>query len=431
VVDDQSMTELDTVVVGGGLAGLVAAATAGAAGRRVLVLDPRPPGGRARCDRRDGFVLNRGPRALYLGGPGRQALEHLGLDVSAGAPPPTEGSSVVVGGRPHRAPDGPVGLARTTALTMREKVAFGRTLARVPGLDTSTLTGVSVTSWLDDLGLGGTPRLLAEAYLRLATYVHAPDLLDAGAAVANLQLALGAGVRYLDGGWQSIVDALVALGAFEVQTLEARSITPATTTSSVEVTTTAGPLRARSVVVATGTPAAAAALLGANAPELGGLGPVVTAACLELGLRRRPDRSFLIGGDEATYLSTHAPAARLAPPGHALVHVLRYHPVGTAGDTSADDDRAALWRTAEAAGVARDDVVVERFLARMVVSGSVPTAASGGLAGRPSVAHDTRPGVLLAGDWVGPRGLLADAAIDSGHEAGRLAGVRSGTMSVP
>jgi hypothetical protein len=31
------------------------------------------------------------------------------------------------------------------------------------------------------------------------------------------------------------------------------------------------------------------------------------------------------------------------------------------------------------------------------------------------------PGVTLAGDWVGPDGLLGDAALASGRAAGRLA----------
>ncbi len=307
----------------------------------------------------------------------------------------------------------------------------------MPRLDAGTLTGVSVASWLDDLGLRGTPRLLLEAYLRLATYIDAPDLLDAGAAVANLQLAIGAGVRYLDGGWQSIVDALVATGGFEVRALEARSVDPARDNETVVVDTTAGCL-----------PACPVGRRGLRHPDRGGhaarrartRAPTPTAR--RTGGDRRllgargcaapPGRSFVIGGDEATYLSTHAPAARLAPPGHALVHVLRYHPGGVPAAPDTDADRAALWRTAAAAGVARDDVVVERFLGRMAVSGSVPTAGAGGLAGggRPTVAHDARPGVFLAGDWVGPCGLLADAAISSGQHAGQQAVERSGTMSV-
>lgn len=428
-MDEQVTTDWDVVVVGGGLAGLVAAATAAAEGRRVLVLDPHPLGGRARCDERDGFVLNRGPRALYLGGSARTTLEELGVDVSAGGPPPTRGTSVALGGRLHRAPDGPASLLRTTAMTAREKAAFGLALARVPRLDPALLAGTSVTAWLDDLGLRGAPRLLAAAYVRLATYVDAPDVLDAGAAVANLQLALADGVRYLDGGWQSIVDALVAIGGFEVRPHEASSISWEGTDCAIEVQTGGGRHRARSVVVATGTPVAARKLLGPAATDLGSVGPTVTAACLELGVRRQPTRTFVVGGDEPVYLSTHAPAARLAPPAHALVHVLRYHPVGIATDP--DADRAQLWRMAEAAGVDRDDVVVHRFLARMVVSGSVPDAAAGGLAGRPAVVHPNRPGVLLAGDWAGDRGMLADAAVASGRAAGRHAAERSATMAVP
>lgn len=428
-MDEQVTTDWDTVVLGGGLAGLVAASTAGAAGGRVLLLDPHPLGGRARCDGRDGFVLNRGPRALYLGGSARAVLEDLGVDVAAGGPPPTRGSSVSIRGHLHRAPDGPTSLLRTTAMTAREKAAFGRALARVPKLDPAQLVGTSVSAWLDGLGLQGAPRLLAAAYVRLATYVDAPDVLDAGAAVANLQLALAGGVRYLDGGWQSLVDALVALGGFEVRALEATSIGPEDPLGRVEVRTAGATHLTRSVVVATGTPAAAAKLLGSRADDVGPVGPTVTAACLELGVRRPPAHTFVVGGDEPVYLSTHAPAARLAPPGHALVHVLRYHPVGTASD--ADADRAQLWRLAEAAGVDRDDVVVHRFLARMVVSGSLPHAASGGLAGRPAMAQPDRPGVLLAGDWVGDRGMLADAAVASGRAAGRRAAERSATMAVP
>jgi hypothetical protein len=51
----------------------------------------------------------------------------------------------------------------------------------------------------------------------------------------------------------------------------------------------------------------------------------------------------------------------------------------------------------------------------------MPRAETGGLAGRPRVTDSGQPGVLIAGDWVGPEGLLADASLASGHEAGRQA----------
>ena len=55
-----------TFVVGGGLAGLTAAATLAQAGRPVTLLEGTGHlGGRARTRRRDGFGLNLGPHAVY------------------------------------------------------------------------------------------------------------------------------------------------------------------------------------------------------------------------------------------------------------------------------------------------------------------------------------------------------------------------------
>jgi phytoene dehydrogenase-like protein len=87
------------------------------------------------------------------------------------------------------------------------------------------------------------------------------------------------------------------------------------------------------------------------------------------------------------------------------------------GATEARADRALLEAHLAHAGVREEDVVTSRFLARMVVAGSVPVAARGGLSGRPAAGATGLPGVYLAGDWVGPAGLLADAALASGHAA--------------
>jgi phytoene dehydrogenase-like protein len=68
----------DVVVVGGGLAGLVAATTAARAGRRVVLLEGHDLGGRAQVDRRNGFAFNRGPRALYRDGAARRCSTSWG-----------------------------------------------------------------------------------------------------------------------------------------------------------------------------------------------------------------------------------------------------------------------------------------------------------------------------------------------------------------
>jgi hypothetical protein len=65
--------------------------------------------------------------------------------------------------------------------------------------------------------------------------------------------------------------------------------------------------------------------------------------------------------------------------------------------------------------------VHERSLHRLVVAHGAPTAAGGGLSGRPVIDALGIPGVFVAGDWVGPEGLLADAAAASGTAAARAA----------
>jgi phytoene dehydrogenase-like protein len=183
---------------------------------------------------------------------------------------------------------------------------------------------------------------------------------------------------------------------------------------SVDVTTAAGAWNAGAAIIAGGGPRAAMRLLGRD-PGWGDLGDPVTAACLDLGLTRPGERPVLFGLSEPLYLSTHCPPADLAPDGGAVVHVMRY------GARDAATDRDELARLATGAGIDRATVVQERFLARMHVAWSVPTPSSGGLPGRPPVAVPDHERVFVAGDWVGPVGMLADAAMSSGAAAAKHA----------
>ena len=141
----------------------------------------------------------------------------------------------------------------------------------------------------------------------------------------------------------------------------------------------------------------------------------MTAACLDLGLTRPPERPVLFGLSEPLYLSTHCPPADLAPEGGAVVQLMRY------GARDAVTDRRALDELAAAAGIDRSTIVEERLLAWMHVAWTIPTAAAGGLAGRPKAAVPAHDRLFVAGDWVGPVGLLGDAAIASGSAAATAA----------
>lgn len=394
------------VVIGAGLAGLAAGATAARAGAPVIIVEAHAPGGRARTDVRDGFTFNQGPHALYRGGPGRQALTRLGIR-TAGHSPPLLKSRALVSGRPH-------GWLSRRTLGPRAKAQIARAFARVVGADTSELAGRSTQQWIDSLGLGADAAMVLAAFVRVSTYVGDLDRLPAAVAVGQMRTGLKGGVEYLDGGWEQLTSGLLrcATAAGAQVRLHATAQHLSGGPGGWKVHTEAEVIRAAAVVVAAGRPGATRRLLPVE-PGWGDMGPAVTAACLDLGLRR-PGPRFVLGVDEPLYLSPHSPPGDLAPLGCGLVHVMRY------GSTSPAEDRQQLWEMAAATGITQADVLVQRFLPRMVVVNCLPSPERG-LAGRAPVAVPGAPGVYVAGDWAGPRGWLSDASLASGEQAGRLA----------
>ena len=171
-----------------------------------------------------------------------------------------------------------------------------------------------------------------------------------------------------------------------------------------------------------GGPDQAIRLIGSTPPAWTGLGPSPTAACLELGLRRLPHHRVVFGVDEPTYLSTHCPPADLAPPGHAVVHVMRYQPVD---DTMpADAQRALLREVVASAGIDGDDIVEERFLARMVVDRSPADGRRRG-PGRSPPVDGGRPPRRARGRRLGrPDRAAQRRRRGERREAGRLAADR-------
>jgi phytoene dehydrogenase-like protein len=407
----------DVVVVGAGLAGLAAGAAAAAAGpdRRVVVLDTRVAGGRARTDEHDGFRFNQGAHALYRGGAGRQVLRRLGVTVS-GRPPVLDDACALRDAELFVLPTGARRLMTTRLLGARGKSQIGALLSRLSRIDTTAMAGLTTNQWLDSLRLRPDARGLVATLVRVGTYAADFDTCSADAAARQLQMAVADGVDYLDGGWQSIVDGLADVATragAEIRTGErVLGLGRDGDSGPWTVTTAAGELGASTVVLAAGSPAAAIDLL----PDDPGwsLGPDTTAACLDLGLRHRPRPGVIFGVDRPLYLSTHCPPAELAPDGQVVVHLMRY------GARTAAADRGELWTLAARAGIAEADVVTQRFLHRMVVAHAMPIPGRG-LAGRPAVAVANQTGAFVAGDWVGPDGMLGDASLASGEAAGRAA----------
>lgn len=411
-------------VVGGGLAGLAAAAFAARAGAQVSLLERMAePGGRARTRDDKGFLFNMGPHALYRSGAAEAALAELGVAVP-GASPPTSGGLALHGGRMHALPGGFVSLLSTGLLRLPEKLELGRLLASLPSLDTSTHDGVSLAKYLRESVRHERTREVVAAIVRLTGYAHAPDAISAGAALAQLRHGLGQGVRYLDGGWQSLISELAQCAresgaelrsGVRVERLEHDGDVRALLLADGER------IECDAVILALGPDEASALVDEGRNPFLSASARAcipVRAACLDLGLERLPraKRCFALGIDRATYFSVHSASAKLAPVGKALIQAARYLAPGESPTREELEIEFDAMLDLLQPGW-REGMVTRRLMRELIVVNDLPQATRGGLPGRTPGAVDGIGGLWLAGDWVGPTGMLADACFASARVA--------------
>lgn len=309
--------------------------------------------------------------------------------------PASPNSVFVRNGVARRSPGGVLGLLRGLDDVVRSRP--------------EDLATISTSEWIERSLPSKRARAAAAALVRVTTFVADHDALSADVAAAQLRIGFFPGVRYLRGGWQSLVDALAAAAVQRGATLRTRAAVRLVhkETGGWTVALDEETLHADLLVVATGGPEAVGKLLGEKAPPAPG--PAAELSVLDLGLRNLPRRTrrFALGVDAPTYLSRHS------PPGHrdgALLSLASY----------AREPRAALEAMADTVQPGwREQVTLERFLPRMVAVSAIPTPAGGGLPGRPRT--DQGDGLYLAGDWVGPEGWLAGAAIASGAAAAAAA----------
>jgi phytoene dehydrogenase-like protein len=402
------------VVIGGGIAGLVAAAYLARSGMKPVLLESASQlGGRAQTSVTDGYCFNQGAHALYLAAEFNAVLDDLGVKVSGGKADVANGVALW-GDDVHGWPIRPSAEA-APPLDPAERTLLRAQLRRIGQGD---YDGRGQPLRAVTAALPPRVRSVIEALVRVTSYAHAPDLIDAGAAFDQLRQGFD-GAFYVNGGWGGLVEGLAAAArkaGAELRT-EARVSAVVRHESGWRVDILGQASIACDAVILAVPPsdavgiAASSKALAAISSELH---PARTMG-LDLGLSPgvRPRASFALGMTAPIYMSTPSAVANLAPEGAVLAHLVRYLGPEEAPkiETISElerlaDDLLPGWRSHETR---------RQRLVGMTVSHDIPRWQTRGRRAEARVAD--APGLYLAGDWIGDHGMLADASAASARDA--------------
>lgn len=417
-----TLAQLPVIIVGGGLSGLSAAAILARAGHTVTVFEKAStPGGRARTMQHGAFSFNQGAHAFYLGGPGEQLMNTLGVR-PGGSLPARDQFLALDDGKLHLFPTGVISLLRTTLLSLDAKGAFIHLFRTLKHADLTQLQQVSWQEWLEQQVQHPHLRQLLLALARLTTYTNAPEMIPASLVIP----LLNAQVRYLDGGWQTLVDGLRQIAGASGATIVTRARVAALEISEEghTVRLADGTASQASAVVLALDPQTASALVAngthKDVNRWAAQSVPARVACFDVALRRlpRPQHLYTLGIDRPFYYSVHSAWAKLAPEGSALIHTMKYLQPGEPAtpETTRHELEALLdvlqpgWRA---------EVMEQSFLPQMVASNAIVQVRQGSVAGRPGPAVPGIRNLYVAGDWVGAEGQLADACFASARSVAR------------
>jgi phytoene dehydrogenase-like protein len=418
----------DVIVIGGGLAGLTTTTFLARAGKAVTLFEQstKEIGGRARTSVFDGFYFNQGAHALYLSDTGAAVLRELGIAYTGGKPQTTKYD--IIHGKKYRLLIGSgSSVVGAKSLETSTENMINQFFDSFNENDFTRLENISVQEWIEGNVQNADAVEIIKSFVRLNTYGNDPTIQSAGSVLHQFQIYNLGGVMYLDGGWQTLVDGLVAAAT----NAKARIVMGKKATK-VQRSNSAGwlvslsdhtQISAKILVIATGPKDAHALFHDSERPEVLSKAvkeaKPVRMACLDVALRSLPQKDvlFALGIDSPLYFSVHSASAKLAPENGALIHVAKY--LGTSMESKPKEDGQELEELLDLLQPGwREVIVKKRPLPSMVVSNALVTAANGGLSGRshPKIEDS----LYIVGDWVGSEGLLSNACYASAKEAAQL-----------
>ena len=403
----------DCVVVGGGITGLTASIILAEAGLSVLLLEKsKKVGGRARTEVKEEAYLNLGPHALYSKGLSLKMLNDLGIHLKGNSP--KINGSLIYNERSYKLPTDPIQVLRSPLFSSKGKVELLSFYIKLYSQKLIVNPEVTVSDWLQQNIHEEQVRQFLLMLIRLSTYCDNPNLINVQEAFT--QLRLGKPI-YLDFGWQTMVKALtekaIALGVFIQTGISVKQVQGEF--PRFFVTLSDNTFVCTKNLLVTGSPKEAVKIIQGISTTVSLLDEFIPihAACMDIVLKSLPNSkiNFALSMDEGLYFSNHSSAATLSTTEkYSVIHVMKY--------LRSDFVHEELYKQEIESFLHRiqpgweEHVVFRRYLPKLTVTHVHPHR-------KQEITTDV-PGLLLAGDWVGTEGMLADRAFSSAKKAANL-----------
>lgn len=415
------MKNFDIVIVGGGLSGLTAAVYLSKLGKKVAVIEKgKHLGGRASTKEILGSSYNLGPHAFYKKGEALRILREIGIAVEGGSP--RLNGTIFFENLPYELPSTFISVLKTKLQSYKEKKEFIQLMLNLGTMEASKYNQQTLEQWAESTIKSKLNQQLFYTFCRLASYIHAPELVRADVVLRQLKLSLG-GAIYVHRGWQSIIDKLEEqgrkLGVTFLKNSIVKEIDVISNIKQVLLTTKKGEAQTLMAKWIISTVSPKELLTTVKGIQQSKVSDVLTnciavrAACLDVTVNHLTDstRHFSLDMNQSFYYSNHSHSSKLSyHPSNQIIHVMKYlrpEELAVAEQVLEDflEKNQPGWK---------DYVVSKRYSPNLIVTHRIPTVGSADIM---ELALQEFPGLVLAGEWVSNHSLLAEGAIHSAKKA--------------
>ncbi|MCH5584529.1 FAD-dependent oxidoreductase [Shimazuella sp. AN120528] len=413
------MNQFDVAVIGGGMAGLVAAIDLAQAGKSVVLLEKAGQfGGRAVSAKKNGAIFDLGGHALIRGGATEEIFQDLGIKMEGGSPTP--GGSILW----NKKITSFLKFIFTQNLSWSAKVELIKFFSKFGKIDADSVPAISLRNWIEQELRDPMVRHIIYALFRVASFVQAPDHQLAGPIIHQLARSLKKNnIVFIQDGWQTLVDQLYEKAVYAgVSMMTGKNVTEIEHDEAVrKIKFADGQEMDITHVISTTPPSVTSRILGDTGSKSvlrwKEQARAIKAANLTLSLKKIPvpNNIQVIGVDQPIYFLNQSKFTRLSEDGTSVVQIIKYNGTGRT-DPKADERFLEQMMDLIQPGWQKE-VVARQYLPKIVVAYDYMHLDREDRFPGPAVPEIA--GLYVAGEWATHGEMLSDAATASGRRAAR------------